>query len=101
MGQAGQMSVTLCVLLWAQPGQSDALVAYEDTVLQLLPAHGASVLQRVRSIDAPDGPDEVHVLRFPSEEALESYLADPRRAALAAQRDAAISRTQLLRVAVA
>ena len=94
------MSVTLCVLLWAQPGQEEALVVYEDVVLELLPAHGASVVSRVRSIDAPDGPHEVHVLRFPSEEALESYLADPRRAALAAQRDGAIARTQLLRVAV-
>ena len=39
-------AVTLCVLLWAQPGTSDGLVAYEDKVLSFVPEHGGRVLQR-------------------------------------------------------
>ena len=32
--------VSLCVLLWANPGQGPALTAYEDKVLGLLAEHG-------------------------------------------------------------
>ena len=38
------MSVVLCVTLWARAGQEEALVAYEDAVLALLPEHGARVV---------------------------------------------------------
>ena len=55
-------------------------VAYESSVLALLPAHGGSLEQRFRSCD---GCLEVHVLRFPSADALASYRSDPRRSALA------------------
>jgi len=33
-------SLLLCCLLWAVPGQADAMSAYEDAVLALLPEHG-------------------------------------------------------------
>lgn len=92
------MSLNLCVLLWANPGNEAALVKYEDRVLQLLGDHGARVLQRVRS-DGVDGrPLEVHVLEFPSQAALDSYMGDARRTELAGERDAAIARTDVLRV---
>ena len=35
------MAVTLCVLLWPHAGNEDALVAYEDTVLALIPLTAA------------------------------------------------------------
>ena len=58
--------------------------AYEDAVLALLPHHGARVLYRGRR--APDQdpslPLEVHLLWFPSREALDQYLVDDRRLAL-------------------
>jgi uncharacterized protein (DUF1330 family) len=92
----------LCVLLWARDGQEVALAAYEDQVLQLVPAHGGRVVSRVRAVDGSDGsvddPYEVHVIEFPSDDALDAYMLDPRRTALAEERDAAIARTQLLRV---
>ena len=93
------MSVTLCVLLWANEGGHEDLVAYEDTVLGFLPDHDARVVQRVRTQGQPlDQPYEVHVLEFASEEALDAYLQDPRRLALAEQRDRAIARSEILRV---
>lgn len=92
------MAVTLCVLLWAKPGAKDALAAYEDQVLRLVPEHGGAVLRRARSSGEAGQPLEIQFLEFPSPEALESYLADERRTALAVVRDQAIARTQVINV---
>jgi uncharacterized protein (DUF1330 family) len=96
----GGTEITLCVLLWAHPDEERALVAYEDAVLQLLPAHGGRVLQRARTTNTDDGPLEIHLLTFPSETALDTYMNDPRRAALTADRERAIARTAVHRVAL-
>ena len=90
--------VKLCVLLWAVPGHEQELIDYEDQVLPLLAAYDARVVQRVRSQEAAANPFEVQILDFPSELALERYMADPVRASLTAARDRAISRTEVLRV---
>lgn len=93
-------SVTLCVLLWPHEGRAEALAAYEDQVLVLVADHGGQVLQRARTVGAPgEGePQEVHLIEFPDEAALDAYLVDPRRTRMSGQRDAAIARTQVLRV---
>ena len=94
------MSLTLCCLLWAHPGQESALVDYEDGVLALLPDHGATLVSRVRSDGADGHPLEVQLFKFPSQASLDAYLADPRRTALSANRDGAIARTELINVTV-
>jgi uncharacterized protein (DUF1330 family) len=105
--QASGMSenpVSLCVLLWAKPGKESALSSYEDRVLKLLADHGGRVLQRgsvlADSRDSGYGelPTEVQFLEFPSEETLDAYLNDPRRLTLAAERDMAIARTDVLQI---
>lgn len=79
-----------------------ALSAYEDKVLRLVTVHGGRVLQRGTVVAGSqlDGepPTEVQFLEMPSEESLDAYVNDPRRLAMAAERDAAIARTDLLRV---
>jgi uncharacterized protein (DUF1330 family) len=92
------MSLTLCVLLWARPGAADALAAYEDQVLDLVPEHGGQVLQRARGSGEPGQPLEIQFLEFPSAAALDEYMADGRRTALAHVRDHAIARTQVINV---
>jgi uncharacterized protein (DUF1330 family) len=92
------MSLTLCVLLWARPGAEDALTAYEDRVLALVPDHGGRVLQRGRGTGADGQPLEIQFLEFPSAEALGYYMSDGRRAALADVRDRAIARTDVIEV---
>ncbi len=90
--------MTLCVLLWATPGREAALVTYEDTVLAIVAEHGGRVLQRVRG-DGSDGqPFEVQLIAFSSQAGYDSYLTDDRRSALAAERDAAVERTEVIRV---
>ena len=90
------MPVLLCVLLWAAPGEHEALVEYEDRVLRLLAAHRARVLTRVRAVEGQ--PDEVQLLEFPSEDALAAFLDDPARVELAGLRERGITRAEVLRV---
>jgi len=94
------MPITLLVQLWAVPGNELLLVEYEDQVLRLLAPHGARIRQRVRAIDADDAPFETHLLEFPTEAALDDYMADPERVALSEFRERAIARTALVRVEV-
>ena len=92
------MSLTLCCLLWALDGREAALAQYEDRVLALLPDHGATLLSRVRSDGANGHPLEIQLFEFPSQQSLDDYLGDPRRTALAEERDEAVARTELMRV---
>ena len=90
--------VRLCCLLWALPGRREAMTRYEDAVLALVPEHGGRVLQREVSAKAGDPPDEVQLFWFPEQSALEGFMADPRRLALAPERDASVARTELFPV---
>jgi hypothetical protein len=95
--------MTLCVLLWETEGNGDLLAEYEDTVLALVPEHGGEVHERVRRSPVPgeprgEDPLEVQVISLPDDAALASYMADPRRTALAGVRDRAVARTQTVRV---
>jgi uncharacterized protein (DUF1330 family) len=92
------MMVTLCVLLWARPDAEDALIAYEDRVLDLVPGHGGRVLQRARSNGAGGQPLEIQLLEFPSAAALNDSMTDGRRLSLSDERDRAIARTQVIDV---
>jgi hypothetical protein len=94
----GAVGLTLCVLLWARPGAGDGLIGYEDEVLGLVPGHGGRVLQRARGSGADGQPLEVQLLEFPSAAALDGYLADDRRTALAGERDRVIARTEVIEV---
>jgi hypothetical protein len=88
----------LCVMLSAAPGCEGLLIDYEDQVLPLLATHDGRVVQRLRATEPGVAPYEVHVLEFASDAALDRYMQDPRRAALAELRDRAIASTQVLRV---
>lgn len=93
-------ALTLCCLLWARPGAEADLVAYEDRVLALLPDHGIELVMRAIA-DGSDGrPIETQVYRVPSQAALDAYVADPRRTALADARDRVVSRTEMFPVSL-
>ena len=88
----------LCCLLWASPGEVDRLHRYEDAVLALAPAHGGRVLTRELGDGADGTPHEVQVFEFADRAAVDGYLADPERAARAAERDRVVARTELFPV---
>ena len=94
------MSLTLCVLLWARPGAEDGLIAYEDQVLAMAADHQGRVLQRVSGGGADGQPLESQLLEFASAQALDEFMADPRRQSLTAERDRVIARTEVIDVQV-
>jgi hypothetical protein len=53
-----------------------SFLAYEDQVIPLQAEHGATLERRVRTAD---GTTEVHLIRFPSQTALDAFMDDPRR----------------------
>jgi hypothetical protein len=55
-------------------------------------------LQRARGSGADGQPLEIQLLEFPSAAALDAYLQDGRRTSLAAQRDQAVARTEVIQV---
>lgn len=95
---ADEHAIQLCCLLWAHPGQVDSLRAYEDRVLAWVPEHGGDVVHRAVADGREGRPDEIQFFGFPNQAALEAFLADERRLALTAERDAAIARTELFPV---
>jgi hypothetical protein len=54
----------------------EAFRRFEAAVLPLLPEYGARLERRLRALD---GCFEIHIVSFPSGEALDRYRADPRR----------------------
>lgn len=94
-------SIELCCLLRARPGAEKAMTAYETKVTALVPVHGGELLSRVIGDGADGHPHEVHVYRFPGQAALDAYMADPRRLALAEERDRTVESTVLFPVRTA
>jgi uncharacterized protein (DUF1330 family) len=74
------------------------LAEYEDAVLALVGEHGGEVLQRMRGDGRGGNPLEIQLYKWPSSDAREAYMADPRRTAMAAQRDRAVARTDIFPV---
>jgi hypothetical protein len=91
-------ALSLCCFLWAVAGEEAGLERYEDRVLALVPEHRGTVLQRARSDGADGRPNEVQLFRFEDQAALQGYLDDPRRLALAPERDRVVARTELFPV---
>ena len=96
--EARDTDVVLCCLLWANAGLEDDLSVYEDRVLPLIGDHGGEVLQRARGDGADGRPHEVQLYRFASQAAIDAYVADPRRAALADERERVVARTDVFHV---
>ncbi|GAA4482072.1 hypothetical protein [Microbacterium panaciterrae] len=94
------MPITLCCLLWANLGRRTDLHAYEDAVLALLRDHDAEIVQRAVSDGSDGSPHEIQFYAFASQDALDDYLADPRRLALSEERDRVVARTALFPVSL-
>jgi hypothetical protein len=92
------MKRTSYVFLWPRPGMERALTAYEDAVLALVVEHDGKVLHRAWTDGAAGKPLEIQLFEWASADAMESFMADPRRAALAADRERAIARTEIVPV---
>jgi hypothetical protein len=92
------MSQTAYVFLWPCPGMEQALIAYEDAVLALVGEHDGTVVHRAWTDGCGGKPLEIQLFEWGSAAAMERFMADPRRVALAADRERAIARTEVVPV---
>ncbi|MER5478147.1 hypothetical protein ABT026_14400 [Streptomyces sp. NPDC002734] len=89
------MTVTYLMLAWLAEGGAGAFDVYEGAVLPLLAEYGGRLERRVRTMDDRL---EVHLVSFPTEDALDAYRADPRRSAAAPLLESSGAEVQLLPV---
>lgn len=86
--------IQVVVLLRAGERGVAGLREYEREVLPVLREHGGRLLAAFEPIkEAPDAPDEIHVLQFSSRDQLQSYRGDARIEALASVRQRLIAET--------
>jgi uncharacterized protein (DUF1330 family) len=80
--------VVITQLVYIYPGKERMFDQFEAVAIALIGKHGGELLLRLRptpenvvagSIDLPY---EIHLVRFPSDEALASFTADPERQGL-------------------
>lgn len=71
---------------------------YEDQVLEILADHGGRVRQRAIGSGDEGRPHEVQLIEFATGSGLDGFLHDPRRMALADERDRTVARTELFPV---
>ncbi|HEX5531184.1 MAG TPA: hypothetical protein VFZ82_16570 [Methylomirabilota bacterium] len=85
MSSSPKATVRYLVLIYLEPGQRDG--AFER------------IWSPVGADQAPDTPDEIHLLRFDSETGLEATRRDPEMQALAGLRGTVVRKAVLVRVA--
>ena len=77
---------------------ADRLRRYEQQAAPVMERHGGRFVQVLRPLraEAGDGPDEVHLLAFESEQGFAAFRADPELQAARQLRDAAVKRASVL-----
>jgi hypothetical protein len=80
--------VVITQLVYIHPGKEHVFDEFEAVAIPLIGKHGGELLLRLRPTPecviagSMDLPYEIHLVRFPSDEALASFTADPQRQGL-------------------
>ena len=95
------MSSTIVVIvsLFIHPGREGQFRQFETAAAHLMKKYGGHIERVIRPTTSPSTnmlPHEVHVVTFPSLERFEAYRADADLANLAALRQVAIARTEVI-----
>jgi hypothetical protein len=86
--------LTLVVALFVHPGRKAEFDEFEGRAADIMRRHGGCIERRIAIAAAdPTEPDEVHVVTFPDQNALDRYQQDPELVALAHVRARTIRRT--------
>ena len=86
----------ISVHLFAFEGNIPALRSFEQEALALIRHYGGELLAAFKPANPGNSaeiPDEIHLLRFPSQAAFDAYRHSPESAALAERRKVAIRKT--------
>ena len=89
----------ILVRLWIRSGLETEFEAYESKVSRIMARYGGIIERTIRPSAAPEAsgePFEVHLLKFPSRELYDAYLADAERRSLSGERAAIITNSDVL-----
>jgi|ERR1019366_5318081 uncharacterized protein (DUF1330 family) len=95
--------IIITQLVYIHPGKESVFDAFEAVAIPLISKHGGELLLRLRPTPecviagSIDPPYEVHLLRFPSDEALARFTSDPERQALLHLKDDSVRSSLLVR----
>ena len=95
--------IIITQLVSIHPGTESFFDAFEAVAIPLISKHGGELLLRLRPTPecviagSIDPPYEVHLLRFPSDEALARFTSDPERQALLHLKDDSVRSSLLVR----
>src|SRR6266851_1058304 len=89
--------LTLIALLFVHPGHEFEFEQFESAAAQIMQRYGGKLERRIgrRPQSDPSQPDEIHIVTFPDQEALQRYRADADLASLADLRARAIRQTTI------
>lgn len=86
----------LTVHLFVRPGMEAGMRAYESKALGIFRRHGGEVVAAFAPDPGAGGlPDEIQVLRIADRRSFESFMSDPERLAMSAEREAVIRKTEV------
>jgi antibiotic biosynthesis monooxygenase (ABM) superfamily enzyme len=89
----------ILVRIWIRSGHEAQFEAYENNVARIMARYGGAIERAIRPSRASEGSDEpfeVHVLKFPSRERYDAYLADAERHSLSGKRARLITNSDSL-----
>ncbi|MQA92646.1 MAG: hypothetical protein GEU90_20895 [Gemmatimonas sp.] len=90
----------LVVSLWINPTRVAEFVAYERRASRIMARYGGQIERAIRLDGEPrseEPPFEIHIVRFPDEDAFDCYRSDSELTALSPAREEVILRTSIER----
>lgn len=86
------------VSLWIRSGAVAEFEAYERRAARIMRKYGGSIEKVIRTgqEDSPETPFEIHLVSFPGQETFAAYRADLELLSLAADRESAILKTEVI-----
>jgi uncharacterized protein (DUF1330 family) len=95
--------VVITQLVYLHPGKERAFDEFEAVAIPLIGKHGGELLLRLRPppecvvAGSIDPPYEIHLVRFPSDEALARFTSDPERQRLLHLKNDSVRSTLVVR----
>lgn len=99
MRESKMSGILILAYLFILPGREDEFRQFEMAAARIMGRHGGRIERVIHPLSANDEgplPHEIHLVSFPSQEHFEAYRADAELAGLAALRQRAIARTELV-----
>ncbi len=92
------MASTYIIHYFIQEGMEKAFQAHQSRLLTAARWHGGEIVAAFRPVqETPETPDEIHILRFPSPQAYDSFASDPEQASLRDQIESTLRKMAIFR----